>query len=97
MTTRESPLLQVAFATCRELPHLDANTRCLFAPLGARGISATAAVCDDPDVDWARFDLVVVRSCWDYAERRREFLEWAAGVPRLANPAPVLAWNTDKR
>jgi hypothetical protein len=53
-------------------------------------------VWDDPDVDWARFDLVVVRSCWDYARRRREFLGWAARVPRLANPAPVLAWNTDK-
>jgi hypothetical protein len=97
MTTRGSMRLRVAFATCRELPHLDADTRSLIAPLGARGIDATPAVWDAPDVDWARFDLVVVRSCWDYAGRRREFLEWAARVPRLANPAPVLAWNTDKR
>jgi hypothetical protein len=96
MTTRES-MLQVAFATCCELPHLDADTRSLIAPLGARGINATPAVWDAPDVDWGRFDLVVVRSCWDYAGRRGEFLAWAARVPRLANPAPVLAWNTDKR
>jgi hypothetical protein len=45
----------------------------------------------------ARCDLVLVRSCLDYARRRREFLEWAARVPRLANPAPMLRWNTDKR
>ena len=96
MMTNESTLPKVAFATCRELPQLDADTRRLIAPLAARGILATPAVWDDPDVDWARFDLVVVRSCWDYARRRREFLAWAARVPRLANPAPVLAWNTDK-
>ena len=97
MITSESTWPKVAFATCRELPHLDADTRRLIAPLAAHGILATPAVWDDPDLDWARFDLVVVRSCWDYARRRREFLEWAGRVPRLANPAPVLAWNTDKR
>jgi len=37
-----------------------------------------------------------VRSTWDYDRRREQFLAWAASVPRLANPAEVLAWNTDK-
>jgi hypothetical protein len=96
MTTRDFALPHVAFATCRQLPHLDADTRRLIAPLAARGVVATAAVWDDPKIDWTRFDLVVVRSCWDYAARRWEFLEWATRVPRLANPASVLTWNTDK-
>jgi glutathione synthase/RimK-type ligase-like ATP-grasp enzyme len=43
------------------------------------------------------FDLVVVRSTWDYAERREAFLDWARSLPRVLNPAPVLEWNTDKR
>src|SRR5439155_9923694 len=34
---------------------------------------------------------------WDYADRRDAFVAWARGVPRLANPAEVVAWNTDKR
>jgi len=38
-----------------------------------------------------------VRTTWDYAGRRDEFLAWAAAVPRLLNPADVLTWNTDKR
>ena len=38
-----------------------------------------------------------MRSTWDYTSRREDFLRWAAAVPRLANPAGVLAWNTDKR
>lgn len=51
---------------------------------------------DDAGVGWAAFDLVVVRSAWDYAERRDAFLEWAASLPRVLNPLPVLEWSTDK-
>ena len=38
----------------------------------------------------------MLRSPWDYAPRRDEFVAWASRVPRLANPAAVAAWNTDK-
>jgi glutathione synthase/RimK-type ligase-like ATP-grasp enzyme len=39
---------------------------------------------------------VVVRSTWDYSERRDAFLEWCARPRRLLNPAAVIGWNTDK-
>jgi hypothetical protein len=83
--------------TSVELPQLDADTRLLLAPLEKRGISVTPAVWDDTGVDWAAFDLAVIRSCWDYVPRREEFVRWAESVKRLANPAAVVAWNTDKR
>jgi hypothetical protein len=51
---------------------------------------------DDDAVDWTSYDLAVVRSCWDYAWRLEEFLDWAASVPRLRNRVEVLRWNTDK-
>ena len=51
---------------------------------------------DDRAVDWSRFDLVVVRSAWDYAERWREFLAWAEGLARVENPLPVLRFGIDK-
>ena len=51
---------------------------------------------DDPRVDWRRFALVVVRSAWDYAERRHEFLRFAESVPRIENPVPVLRLGADK-
>ncbi len=54
-------------------------------------------VWDDPTVDWDRYRLAVLRSPWDYASRRAEFVAWSARVPRLANSAAVVAWNTDKR
>jgi glutathione synthase/RimK-type ligase-like ATP-grasp enzyme len=48
-------------------------------------------------VEWAGFDLAVLRNPWDYSRRRDEFVAWARTVPALANPADVVAWNTDKR
>ncbi len=87
----------VALATCAQLALLDPDDRPLLPALAARGIDAAPAVWDDPAVDWTRFDLTVVRSTWDYTSRRDAFLAWGAAVPRLANPEPVLRWNTDKR
>jgi glutathione synthase/RimK-type ligase-like ATP-grasp enzyme len=54
------------------------------------------AAWDDRSVDWARFDLVVVRSAWDYAERWRDFLAWAESIPRIENPLSVLRFGIDK-
>lgn len=88
--------MHVALATCSGLPDLDADSALLPPALHALGVATTVAVWDDPAVDWAAYDLVVVRSTWDYVPRRAEFLGWAATVPRLANPAHVLTWNTDK-
>ncbi|GAA1858319.1 hypothetical protein GCM10009687_26770 [Asanoa iriomotensis] len=69
----------------------------MLAPLAAHGVAAEPAVWDDPGVDWAAYDLVVLRSPWDYAPRRAEFVAWAAARGNLANPADVVTWNTDKR
>ncbi len=40
---------------------------------------------------------MVVRSTWDYSDRRDAFLDWCARPPTLLNPAAVIEWNTDKR
>jgi glutathione synthase/RimK-type ligase-like ATP-grasp enzyme len=54
------------------------------------------AVWDDGALEWSQFDLVVVRSTWDYPDRRDQFLAWADSVPRILNSPSVLRWNTDK-
>jgi hypothetical protein len=87
----------VAFVTCSRLPELDSDDVLVVEPLRALGIDVTPAVWDDPSVDWDSFDLSVIRSTWDYTDRRDAFVAWASSVPRLLNPANVIAWNTDKR
>ncbi|MEV7229190.1 hypothetical protein AB0M79_19510 [Polymorphospora sp. NPDC051019] len=87
---------RVAFVTCAELPDLDPDDRPAYDALVRRGV-AVDMVSWDADVDWAGYGLAVLRSPWDYVARRDEFVAWAATVPGLANPADVVAWNTDKR
>jgi glutathione synthase/RimK-type ligase-like ATP-grasp enzyme len=51
-------------------------------------------------VDWAAYDLVLLRSTWNYTEHLDAFLAWAARVStvsRLMNPLATIEWNTDKR
>ncbi|GAA4684024.1 ATP-grasp domain-containing protein [Phytohabitans rumicis] len=93
--TREES--RVALVTCGEIPDLDPDDRLLLAPLRSRGVTAVPVAWDAEGVDWAGFDLAVLRSTWDYAARREQFVDWASAVPRLANPADVVRWNTDKR
>jgi hypothetical protein len=90
----------VLLASCAQARGLDDDEPLLLAALADAGASAAAADWGDPAVDWAGADAVVVRSTWDYAPRREEFVAWAhrvEAVTPLHNPAAVLAWNTDKR
>jgi glutathione synthase/RimK-type ligase-like ATP-grasp enzyme len=88
---------RVALATCAEVADGDDDSPALVEALAVRRLEGRSAIWDDPTVDWSTFDLVVVRSTWDYAERRDAFLAWAGTLPRLLNELEVLRWNTDKR
>lgn len=87
---------RIALATTVELPVADADEDFLLPELP----EATVVAWDDPTVDWATFDLVVVRSTWNYTHHLERFLEWAqhvTDVSRLMNPVETIRWNTDKR
>ena len=88
-------MTRVAIATCEG--DVDPDSPVLVDALSAEGVRASLVAWDDPRADWAAYDLVVVRSTWDYTSRREEFLAWARGVARLENPYPVLAYSSDKR
>lgn len=89
---------RVAYVTYSgDLP--DNDLPLALAAMREARLDAEAVEWDDDSIDWGDFDLVVVRSTWDYVPRRPEFLRWARRVEdstRLANPARCLAKNTDK-
>ena len=89
----------VALATCDWLPGLIPDDAALVAALEHAGVAAVPAVWSDPAVDWAGFDLVLVRTTWDYTARRDEFVGWAERVARsvpLWNPPETIRWNSEK-
>jgi hypothetical protein len=85
----------VLLATCAELPHGDEDGAILLDALLAEGVAARWVAWTDPTVDWAA-GLVVLRSTWDYTNDREAFLRWVTELPRVANDAAVVQWNTDK-
>ncbi|KYK10115.1 MULTISPECIES: hypothetical protein [Streptomyces] len=93
---------RIALVTCRPGPRIsvDRDLPVLARALADAGASASVEVWDDAGVAWSAFDLVLIRSTWDYSWRADEFTAWAercGGATRLANPAVVVRWNTDKR
>ena len=91
--------LRIGLATVAEGWEEDDDAPALVDALERQGAWAGPASWDDPGVDWSSFDLVVVRSTWDYAQRPEAFVAWArrvAEVTTLLNPPEVLAWNVDK-
>ena len=90
---------RIAVATCAQARGLDEDEPLLLDALARHGLPGEPVDWHDPGADWSSYELVVVRSTWDYHERPGDFVAWADAVERvtlLANPAHVLRWNTDK-
>jgi hypothetical protein len=91
--------MRIALATRANLPDWEVDDRFLHAALRELGVEFEQAIWTDAAIDWSRFDTVLIRSTWDYADRRDEFVDWAervAGRTRLFNPAAIVRWNTHK-
>jgi glutathione synthase/RimK-type ligase-like ATP-grasp enzyme len=90
----------IALVTSAVAQQLDQDLVPLTSALTRFGIDHAVHVWDDVNVAWSRFELVLIRSTWDYSGRLPEFLAWCDGVEsmtRLINSADVVRWNTDKR
>jgi hypothetical protein len=85
--------VRVAFATCAAVPQGTPDDR-----TAARLLDADVRIWDDPAVDWAAYDRVLLRSTWDYTRRPAAFLAWcAARGDALRNTPAMVAWSADKR
>lgn len=86
---------RIALVTTSDMPVIDADEK-LLLPL----LPEADLVCwDDAEVDWAPYELVVIRSTWNYTEHLDAFLGWATRVSQLThlvNPVEIIEWNTDK-
>lgn len=69
--------------------------------LQQRGLDITAEIWDDPTVDWAQYDVALLKTPWDYHEKIASFRGWLDRLQalhiRLINPYEVVRWNLDKQ
>ncbi len=90
----------LALVATWESTDLDTDGVYLVPACEQAGFDVMVPVWSDPEVDWAAFDLVVVRATWDYFRMPADFLAWVDRVSKLTkfhNPPEVIAWNIDKR
>ena len=91
----------LAFVTCQQYPQLTLDDRLAAVELERAGIRVTPAIWSDATIEWARFELIVLRSMWDYHLHIDSFLHWLERLEtsgaRVWNPIPLARWNTDKR
>lgn len=88
---------RIAIATFQDMPPDLGDDANVAAALAERG-AAAERIPWDADVEWARFDLVVIRSTWDYDHHHERFVKWADSIgERLHNSPAIVRWNSDKR
>lgn len=84
-----------------DMGHYVADDDLAIAPLGALGWDVATVSWRDGAVDWNAFEIVVIRTPWDYQRSPADFLEVLAKIDsssaRLENPLDVVKWNLDKR
>ncbi len=91
--------MKIAFLTCKDLDGFVVDDNFLRLAFEARGDQVREVPWDAP-TDWSQFDVVLIRTTWDYSARLQEFLEVlkkieAAGT-RLLNPLELVEWNARK-
>jgi glutathione synthase/RimK-type ligase-like ATP-grasp enzyme len=81
-------------------PDQEAEHNGLLRFLREKGLDIHPETWTDQDVNWAGYDLAVLKAPWDYFDKIELFYQWLAKLDglgvRLLNPAPLVKWNADK-
>lgn len=92
--------MRIALATAAHLPRLSEDDHILHQHMLSRGLDAEPVIWDG-DTRWSDYDVVVIRSIWDYHLKYERFLRWLADLDasgaRSYNPTALARWNADKR
>ena len=91
--------MKIGFATSSAYPDLTSDDQ-LALDFFKRSITVEPVIWDVPEVKWRDYDLVVVRSCWDYHLKFAAFLEWIELLKdkqiKVCNDPDILKWNCRK-
>lgn len=102
---RPAAKMKIAYITYRTqqryatgTTHDENNT--LLQYLLAQGLDIENVIWNDPEADWNKYSVAVLKSPWDYHEYYAEFCAWLDKTEGLGialyNPYHIIRWNGDK-
>lgn len=90
----------IAFVTYQQHAELQEDDSLTAEILRRAGVEVSATPWDDPTIEWNDYDLIILRSCWDYPERPDEFLAWVQKMREIKTPLlnhpEIIRWNSHK-
>lgn len=94
----------IALVSCSSMSafksNIESEDTLLLRFFKQKGVEARTEVWDDAQVAWENYDVVLVKSTWDYFDKPVEFRKWLDEMElrkiNLFNSVPVLRWNMDK-
>lgn len=93
-------MIRCAFLTTENLENYVQDDQLAMHILAQQGWDTQLIPWRDQRVDWDAYDLVIVRSTWDYHDATQQFLERLKTIDsssaRLENPYDIIAWNVSK-
>ena len=91
---------QTAFLTLSDPADFVIDDDLAHEPLRRRGWQVDTVPWDAQGVDWGHYDIVVIRSTWDYQHQPEAFLATLAAIEgsgiRLENSLDIVRWNMQK-
>ncbi len=92
---------RIAFVTCSTKPDFAPDDLEVVHALNQRRVLVHAIPWDGDFTAWNSFDLVVLRSCWNYHLHPQKFLSWLETLQtnhiNLLNPIKIVRWNLHKK
>ena len=73
----------------------------LIAFLQQKNLHLKSVAWNNPDINWKQFDLIILKSPWDYHDQIDAFLSWIRALQndgiQVLNPAETIVWNSNKK
>jgi glutathione synthase/RimK-type ligase-like ATP-grasp enzyme len=91
----------IGFVTCDSLPSMDKDNQILFKELIQKFNNLKIVTWNDANIEWENFEILIIRSLYDYLEHYKEFQQWLIEIKKknikIFNPVEILSWNAHKK
>ncbi len=91
---------RIAFVTSSVKPDFATNDLHVVNSLRSSGAEVLPLPWDIETTEWDSFDLVVIRSCWNYHLHPEKFIKWIDSMEKkkvkMLNPLKIARWNLHK-